>query len=122
MVEDVEQIGSEVQPEPLRQREILRGRQVEVHQPRTVVLVTTFGAYLACGNGGEVSSVERPTGTLVMLYELTRTCVWTIGKLVETAVICTAQIDREGKPRLDLSNARHRPAFECLTREDVLRR
>src|SRR6266481_6237813 len=122
MVEEVEEIGSEVQLEPLGQREILRGRQVEVHQPRTVVLVATFGANLTCRNGGEVAGVERPTGALVMLNEPTRTCVWTIGKLVETAVIRTTQIDREGKPRLDLGNARHRPAFKRLTRDDVLRR
>src|SRR6266481_2145854 len=122
MIEDVEEIGTEVQLEPLGQREILCGCNVEVHQPRTVVLVATFGAYLACRDGREVAGVEGSTGALVMLRQLPSTCVWTIGKLVETAVICTAQIDGEGQPRLDLSNARHRPAFKRLTRDDVLRR
>src|SRR5712664_2919770 len=122
MVEEVEEIGSEVQPEPLGQREILRGRQVEVHQSRTVVLVATFGAYLACRDGGEVAGVEGSIRALVMLDQLSSTCVWTIGKLVETAVICTAQIDRKGEPRLNLGDARHRPAFKRLTRDDVPRR
>src|SRR5713226_5689496 len=122
MIEDVEEIGTEVQLEPLGQREILCGCQVEVHQPRTVVLVATFGAYLACRDGGEVAGGEGTIGALVMLRQLTSTYVWTIGKLVETAVICTAQIDRKGETRLNLGNARHRPAFERLTRDDVLRR
>jgi hypothetical protein len=33
-----------------------------------------------------------------MLRQLSSTYIWTIGKLVETAVICTAQIDCKGDP------------------------
>jgi hypothetical protein len=48
MVEYVEEIGKEVQLEPLGQREILSGRQV-----------ATFGAYLACRDGGKVAGASR---------------------------------------------------------------
>jgi hypothetical protein len=48
MVEYVEEIGKEVQLEPIGQREILSGRQV-----------ATFGAYLACRDGGKVAGASR---------------------------------------------------------------